>query len=72
MIVCICKALTDRQIDAAVEAGAHTAEALAEATGAGTDCGFCQSALEARVQRVCARLASGACAGCADSLASAG
>jgi bacterioferritin-associated ferredoxin len=69
MIVCICKVVTDRQVDAAVEQGASSVDEVSARTGAGTDCGCCQDDLEQRVSRACARLARGACGGCTESLA---
>lgn len=49
MFVCICRAVTDRQIDVAISAGARTGEAVGEMTGAGTGCGSC-------LDTVCERL----------------
>jgi bacterioferritin-associated ferredoxin len=46
MIVCLCEAVSDRAIRAAREAGAHTLEAVASATGAGSGCGCCHSTIE--------------------------
>ena len=42
MFVCLCKAVTDQDIRDAVDNGAQTVGQLAEACGAGTDCGLCQ------------------------------
>lgn len=39
--VCFCTGLTVADIRAAIEAGAHTVEAIGAATGAGTHCGGC-------------------------------
>ena len=41
MIVCCCRAVSDRAIRAARDAGARTLEAVGAATGAGTCCGAC-------------------------------
>lgn len=41
MIVCHCKVVSDRDIDAAIAAGAQEVCALASACGAATDCGGC-------------------------------
>lgn len=49
MYVCICHAVTDRQIDAAIAAGATTEDDVGAVTGAGTGCGGC-------LQRICDRL----------------
>lgn len=51
MYVCICYAVTDRQVDAAIVAGADTPDAVGERTGAGTGCGGCRL-------RICSRLAA--------------
>jgi bacterioferritin-associated ferredoxin len=61
MFVCICKAVTDSQLDSAIEQGAQTVEDLGACTGAGTDCGGCHNALEAQVKRTCARMSGGSC-----------
>lgn len=50
MIVCVCKGLNERDIDAHVDAGCHTVRALGRATGAGTDCGACVPELCGRLQ----------------------
>lgn len=46
MIACHCMQLTDRDIRAAVDAGAHDMEAVAEALGAATGCGGCAPLVE--------------------------
>jgi len=54
MILCICKAVSEREIDAAVRAGAKSVAAIGErCAGAGTDCGMCQEAIEERLERSC-------------------
>ena len=45
MYVCHCRAVSDRAIKAAVDAGDRTVEDLATSCGAGTDCGGCHEAL---------------------------
>ena len=45
MIVCLCEAVSDRAIRAAREAGAHSLEAVAAATGAGSGCGCCHGTI---------------------------
>jgi bacterioferritin-associated ferredoxin len=49
MFACICLAVTEDELDAAIEAGARTEEQVGEACGAGTGCGSC-------LERICARL----------------
>jgi bacterioferritin-associated ferredoxin len=45
MILCSCRAVTDRTIRAAIAAGAHTIEDVARLCGAGSACGGCTPAL---------------------------
>jgi assimilatory nitrate reductase catalytic subunit len=52
MMVCICKAVSDTQLNAAIASGASSVAALGEATGAGTDCGCCRRALGQRLERL--------------------
>jgi assimilatory nitrate reductase catalytic subunit len=62
MIVCVCRRVSDRAVDAAIHGGARDLPSLARATGAGADCGCCREELAARVQQASA--CSGACPGC--------
>jgi len=55
LYACICHAVTDDQVVAAVDAGAGSVDAVGEATFAGTGCGGCHPTLEELIQ---------ACAGC--------
>jgi bacterioferritin-associated ferredoxin len=41
MIVCVCKAMSERAIRERIESGARTLEELARETGVTTDCGTC-------------------------------
>jgi bacterioferritin-associated ferredoxin len=41
MIVCVCKAVSDRQIRSAVQAGTSCMKELSRQTGLGTCCGKC-------------------------------
>ena len=54
MVLCICRAITEREIDAHVRAGASSLEAVAACCGAGTDCGACRDAIEQRIDDACA------------------
>jgi bacterioferritin-associated ferredoxin len=47
MFVCVCRAVSDRTVAAAIAAGARTVGELARATGAGTCCGTCLPSLAA-------------------------
>ena len=60
MVLCICRSVTDREVDAAVRDGARSLGDVAEMNGAGTDCGCCRKVLEQRIERACA----GDCANC--------
>lgn len=55
MYVCVCHAVTDSELDAQIDAGARTAEQVAERCGAGTGCSMC-------VEKICARLSERAAA----------
>lgn len=50
MLVCHCRAVSDRQIEAAVSAGAHDARSVVRATHAGTGCGGCLTSLRALIE----------------------
>jgi bacterioferritin-associated ferredoxin len=68
MYVCICHAVTDREIRAAVTAGAGSLSDLAMQLGVATGCGCCR---EAAQQVIHETRCSGNCAGCAHRLAAA-
>lgn len=46
MIVCHCRAVSDRQVTAAIDHGAAHVEGITAACGAGSDCGGCHPRLE--------------------------
>jgi len=46
MYVCHCRAVNDRTIRAAADAGALTVDDLMQTCGAGGDCGGCHTVLE--------------------------
>lgn len=50
MLVCHCKAVTDRQIGAVVATGAADLRTVVRATHAGTGCGGCLQALRTVVE----------------------
>lgn len=61
VIVCLCHAVRDRELDAAIAEGAETVEQVGEACGAGTGCGACIEEIEERLEcagRACDRRAS--------------
>jgi bacterioferritin-associated ferredoxin len=50
MYVCICRAVTDDKVEAAIEGGARTVEAVTAACCAGEDCGACHGAIEEMIE----------------------
>jgi bacterioferritin-associated ferredoxin len=50
LLVCHCKAVTDRAIDAAVLAGAVDPRSVVRATHAGTGCGGCLQTLRSIIE----------------------
>jgi bacterioferritin-associated ferredoxin len=65
--VCLCRAASDRDVEAAIDDGARTVDEVGEACGAGTGCGACRpmihEMLEASGLSTCVR-ESGRCADC--------
>ncbi len=53
MFACICHAVTDDEVTAAVGMGAATVEAVGSVTGAGTGCGSCQNHIKALIGEHC-------------------
>lgn len=53
--MCLCKAVNDRTIRAAIEEGARTVDDLAHACEAGTGCGGCAPHLEEMLDEAYAR-----------------
>lgn len=47
MIICICKVVNHRTVEAEVAAGAHTLKEVSKRTGACTQCGRCKESLQA-------------------------
>ncbi len=50
MWVCICHAVAEREVKAAIEGGACTREAVTDACGAGGDCGSCHHMIEGMIE----------------------
>lgn len=46
MYVCICRAVTEREVKAVIEGGARTVDAVTQACRAGDDCGACLGCIE--------------------------
>ena len=55
MILCICQAVTDREIDAAIRNGARSLADISRVSGAGGDCGCCKGVIEQWIDRACGR-----------------
>ncbi|HEY2285499.1 MAG TPA: (2Fe-2S)-binding protein [Streptosporangiaceae bacterium] len=53
MFACICRAVTEDQVCAAIDEGATTTDAVAEATRAGTGCGGCRDYIEDMIEERC-------------------
>jgi bacterioferritin-associated ferredoxin len=60
MYICICNAITDRQIVQAAEQGARSTDDLAHGLGVGLGCGRCASCATTLLQETVAALAGGA------------
>lgn len=59
MYVCVCHAVTDKEVLAAIQAGASHREAVTAACGAGGDCGSCHGMIEEMIAEQASPDASG-------------
>ena len=59
MYICLCNAITDRQIVQAAEDGARTQEDLAQELGVGLGCGRCTSCAKTILVEAIAKLSCG-------------
>ena len=59
MYICLCNAITDRQIVRAAEEGARSSEDLAMQLGVGMGCGRCRSCAKALLVETIGRIACG-------------
>gem|GEM_PF-555889 len=50
MYVCVCMAVTESEVEQAIEGGCHTREAVTRACRAGGDCGACHSMIEDKIE----------------------
>ncbi len=50
MYVCVCLAVTDKQVQAAIESGALSREAVTRACKAGGDCGACHGMIREMIE----------------------
>jgi bacterioferritin-associated ferredoxin len=57
MYVCVCRAVTEDKVKAAIDAGADSVEAVTAACCAGDDCGACHEAIEALIEERWGRVA---------------
>jgi bacterioferritin-associated ferredoxin len=55
MFVCLCHGVTSHVVSEVVESGARTSKQVAEACGAGSDCGRCRRTLRAMIEAHYAR-----------------
>ncbi len=53
MLVCLCKAVSDRDVARAIAGGARSVAEVARCTGAGTACGACREAIGCAVSQAC-------------------
>jgi len=65
MYLCICRAVTERSVKAAIAEGASSIDDVGKCTGAGTDCGSCRIKIARELQRA-AETRPGAPAGVAE------
>lgn len=50
MYVCICKGVTEAEVDSTIAGGAFTREAVTRACRAGGDCGACHQMIEDKIE----------------------
>ena len=50
MYVCVCLAVTEAEVEAAIADGAHTRAAVTRACKAGGDCGACHGMIETKIE----------------------
>lgn len=50
MYICICQAITDRQINKAIDAGIDSMDQLRDTLGVASCCGSCETDAEALIQ----------------------
>ncbi len=53
MFACICCAVSVDEVNAAIDDGADTVDAVSDATSAGTGCGTCHERLEGLIEARC-------------------
>ncbi len=50
MYVCVCLAVTEAEVEAAIAGGAQTRACVTRACGAGGDCGACHGMIEEKIE----------------------
>ncbi len=50
MYVCVCLAVSEAEVDAAIAGGAHSRAAVTSACRAGGDCGACHGMIELKIE----------------------
>lgn len=60
MYVCICRAVTEQEVKAAIEQGATTVKSVTQSCCAGDDCGACHSFIEDMIEERWGAKADGA------------
>ena len=50
MYVCVCLAVTEAEVDAAIAGGAHSRDAVTRTCRAGGDCGACHGMIENKIE----------------------
>ncbi|HEY8040180.1 MAG TPA: (2Fe-2S)-binding protein [Polyangiaceae bacterium] len=58
MYVCVCRAVTEERVKAAIDAGAESVAAVTAACCAGDDCGACHQTIEDMIEERCGTLGS--------------
>ena len=58
MYICLCQAVTDHDIEAAVRAGAHTMHEVQQSLAVSTGCGTCASAAQMVIDQTLQKLLS--------------
>jgi bacterioferritin-associated ferredoxin len=64
VILCICQAVTDSQVDSTIREGARSLAEVGRACGAGTGCGCCRRAIAQRIEHARDGACSSNCAAC--------
>jgi bacterioferritin-associated ferredoxin len=55
MYICVCNAVSESEVNAAIDAGARSIDAVSRLCQAGTECGSCYDAIEEQLEHRCPR-----------------